>query len=325
MLPPPLDQLPPIPPITGAPAAPEPEPPADAVTGPQVPDECTGGVLEPGGRLQRFADSLAPGETGCLRSATYRGGVDLRAARVTLRSAPGKRATIKGGQVRISPMATGARLLGLRLVTNQFSPLIYASRAVIADNTITNHHTEICLHVDRYPGTPIPNGIVIQRNRIHHCGLMPPANHDHGIYIAKARNTVIRDNLIYDNSDRGIQLYPAAERTRIIGNVIDGNGQGVIFGNRTNRTLVKDNIISNSTVRHNVESSALHGRGNVVRDNCLWSPRDDYYGGDPPHSGILQGSPGFIVGPNVIADPDFDNRIGFHPAPSSPCASFGPG
>jgi parallel beta-helix repeat protein len=326
-LPPPLDTLPDIPLIPGAPGAPdEPDPPAtepdDIAAGSSVPAVCTGGVLRPGGNLQRFADTLKVGETGCLRRGVYKGGVDLRKPQVTLRSYPGARATIKGGQVRLSPSATGAEVYRLRLVSDIFSPLVYASRAVIANNDITNHHTDICVHVDRYPGTKIPSGVVISENRIHGCGLMPPQNHDHGIYVASARNLVIRDNLIYDNADRGIQLYPNAQRTRVIGNVIDGNGEGVIFGSRTNHTLVKNNIISNSLIRHNVESSGSMASQNVVRDNCLWSARGDYYGGEPPKSGVLQGTPGFVLGPNVIADPEFGNRIGFHPNPASPCARF---
>ena len=41
---------------------------------------------------------------------------------------------------------------------------------------------------------------------------------------------MIRDNWIYDNADRGVQLYPDADGTVVTGNVIDGNGEGVIFG-----------------------------------------------------------------------------------------------
>ncbi len=322
--PPPLDQLPPIP-FIPSPSDPPADTPGDVVDGRQVPAACSGGVLETGGRLQRFADTLAPGETGCLRRGVYKGGVDLRRPRTALRSYPGEKVTIKGGQVRISPDATGAEISGMRLVSTQLSPLIYASRAVISHNTITNHHTNICVHVARYPKTPIPNGVVIENNRIHDCGPLPADNHDHGVYIAVGRNTVIRDNLIYDNADRGIQLYPVAMRTRVVRNVIDGNGEGIIFGGRTNHSLVKDNIISNSTVRHNVEATAPKASHNVVRDNCLWSERaDEYYRGDPPNSGVLPGSPGFRVERNVIADPEFDNRIGFHPDAGSPCARFGP-
>ena len=144
---------------------------------------------------------------------------------------------------------------------------------MIADNEITNRHTDICVPIDRYPGAPAPRGVVIERNRIHDCGELPALNHDHGIYVDTARDTVIRENLIYDNADRGIQLYPDATGTRIVGNVIDGNGEGVIFGNRSDGTLVKDNIISNSTIRHNIESSGSTATDNQVRGNCLWSAR----------------------------------------------------
>ena len=125
---------------------------------------------------------------------------------------------------------------------------------MIADSEITNGHTDD-LHPHRpVPGAPVPTGIMIARNRIHDCGLLPAANHDHGIYIAAAGGTVIRDNLIYDNADRGVQLYPQAEGTQILDNVIDGNGQGVIFGAHSDDTVVHGNIITNSNVRHNIES-----------------------------------------------------------------------
>jgi Right handed beta helix region len=327
----PLIPPPSLPPIVEVPGAPDalraPEPPRstpDIVDNSSTPDACTGGVLKPRGRLQRFVNSLKAGETGCLRRGTYEGGVDLAKPKITLRSYPGKRATIRGGQVRISPRATGATLKKLRLVTDQFSPLIYASRAVIADNEITNNHTGICIHIDRYPGTPVPTGIVIQRNRIHDCGRLPAANHDHGIYIAVAHGTIIRDNLIYDNADRGVQLWPFADRTQIIDNVIDSNGQGVIFGRQSDHNLVEGNIITNSNVRHNIESTESTAQDNVVRGNCLWSTVGGYYGGEPPNSGVLPDRVGFTYGSNTIADPRFVNRRDFEPAPGSPCARFGP-
>jgi len=323
-----LGDLSPLVPIPGAPGAlPAPHaPPRDGevAAGPGVPDACTGGVLKPGGHLQRFADSLKPGETGCLRRGVYAGGVDLRKRNVTLRNYPGARPTISGGQVRFSPRAVGAEISGLRLVSDQFSPLVYASHAVIADNDITNHHADICILVDRYPSARAPRKVVIERNRIHDCGELPATNHDHGIYVDTARETVIRDNLIYDNADRGIQLYPAAERTRVVRNVIDGNGEGLIFGDLSDRTLVKDNIISNSTVRHNIESSGSTATHNDVRGNCLWSARGGWYGGDPPGSGVLPERVGFNLGDNVVADPRFKNRIGFEPHPRSRCADMGP-
>lgn len=333
-----LPPLPPLPGLDDLPGAPPPgspnspptepppvEPPPPGVQdGPGAPAICTGGVLERGGNVQRFADSLRRGETGCLAGGVYKGGVDLRRPGITLRSFPGRRATINGGQMRISPSAPRAALKRLRLVSDELTVLLYASRAEVTDNEITNRNTDICVHIDRYPGTAVPKKIRIERNRIHHCGPLPADNHDHGIYIAVARDTVVRDNLIWANADRGVQLHPQAFGTRVIDNVIEGNGQGIIFSESSDDSLVKGNIISNSNVRHNVETSGSTADNNVVRGNCLWSPLEGYYGGEPPHSGIAPEHPGVILGPNVIADPRFRDRREFRPAGNSPCAGFGP-
>ena len=57
----------------------------------------------------------------------------------------------------------------------------------------------------------------------------PVTGHDHGIYVEGANGVRITNNLIYDNADYGIHLYPDAEGTYVARNVIDGNGGGVIF------------------------------------------------------------------------------------------------
>ncbi len=44
-----------------------------------------------------------------------------------------------------------------------------------------------------------------------------------------ATDTTIEWNLIYANADRGIQLYPNAEYTTIDHNIIDDNGEGILF------------------------------------------------------------------------------------------------
>ena len=85
---------------------------------------------------------------------------------------------------------------------------------MLRDNDITNHHTAICVHLARYSDGPVPRDVVIERNRIHDCGELPATNLDHGIYVARPTTTMIRDNWIYDNADRGVQLYPDAQDTR---------------------------------------------------------------------------------------------------------------
>ena len=151
------------------------------------------------------------------------------------------------------------------------SPTVNGNHMVFRDNDITTRNTTICfvLGSDEY-GRAVRT--VIERNRIHNCGELPPTNHHHGIYVEASDGARITDNWIYDNADRGVQLFPDAQRTYVARNVIDGNGEGIVFSRRSAHNVVEHNVIANSIVRYNVEDFELSGSGNVVRRNCLWSP-----------------------------------------------------
>jgi parallel beta-helix repeat protein len=88
---------------------------------------------------------------------------------------------------------------------------------------------------------------------------LPRTNNNYGIYVSAARGTRIMDNWIYDNADRGIQLYSDANNTLVANNVIDANGEGVIFSGSGNQVSsdneIKNNVIANSRVRWLVEES----------------------------------------------------------------------
>ena len=150
------------------------------------------------------------------------------------------------------------------------------------DNDVTTGDTTICflLGSKEYGRA---RRTVIERNRIHDCGELPPTNHHHGIYVEAAYGTRITGNWIYDNADRGVQLFPDAQRTYVARNVIDGNGEGVVFSRKSANNVVENNAISNSVVRYNIEDYELSGTGNVARRNCLWSPRH------PDKAGIQPG------------------------------------
>ena len=167
-----------------------------------------------------------------------------------------------------------------RNADNLPSPTVNGDDAVFRDNDVTNRHTTICFLLgSREYGRA--RGTVIERNRIHNCGELPPTNHHHGIYVEASDGARITDNWIYDNADRGVQLFPDAQRTYVARNVIDGNGQGVVFSRESANNVVENNVISNPVVRYNLEDFELVGRGNVARRNCLWSTR---------HSGQRAGS-----------------------------------
>jgi parallel beta-helix repeat protein len=182
---------------------------------------------------------------------------------------------------------------------------------VLRGNEITNDHTSICVQVASYFSGPPPRGVVIERNRIHDCGALPSTNKDHGIYISEARETIVRDNWIYENTDRGIQLYPDADGSTITGNVIDSNGEGIVFAGDgsdvSNDNLVTGNVISNSNLGFNVYSNTPGppADGNVLRHNCVWAGDAST---DFESDGGVEMSSGFAAQANAVVDPLYLDR-----------------
>jgi hypothetical protein len=186
------------------------------------------------------------------------------------------------------------------------SPTVNSADVTFEGDDITNHHTGICFTLGASP-TEAATDIRIRWNRIHGCGRLPPTNHDHGVYDEYSSSVLIAWNLIYDNADRGVQLYPSAQHTTIVNNVIDGNGEGVIVsgssGLASSDNLVANNVISNAAMRYDVESwyppGNPLGTNNVIRDNCLW-------GG--AKGTVDESGGGFLVLRNTVADPRFADR-----------------
>jgi parallel beta-helix repeat protein len=293
-------------------------------------DSAPGSRSRPVRTAPGLVTALHPGQTGCFRGGSYTFSLlKLTTPGITL-SVYGDEAVTLQGEIKILPPAAGAAVAGMTLNgaggKHEIGPRIYADSVVLRDNEITNEHTGICVQLSRYYDDPPPRGVVIERNRIHDCGVLPANNHEHGIYIASAQGTIIRDNWIYDNADRGIQLYPDAQRTKVVGNVIDSNGQGVNFGGDdsgqcSNNNLVQGNVIANSNIRWNVYSGAQGPdcTGNVLRDNCVHaSNSDDYYNSN---GGVEPRSRSFSASENVIANPRFvDAAVGDYTlSPQSPC------
>jgi parallel beta-helix repeat protein len=221
---------------------------------------------------------LEPGQTGCLRAGTYaEPEVTVKRERVTLRSSPGERATWRG---RVVLRGRGDRLLELNLDGSYGpscdgsrcgtlpSPTIHGADVVVAFNDITSPNSGICVH-PRAWHRQRPDKFRILGNRIHNCGRMPPTQHDHGIYVADGTGGVIRGNVVFDNADRGIQLYPDARFTTVAHNTVDGNGSGVVVSERSAGNTIRDNVFTNSVVRWNAETFRLSGSGNRFEANCL--------------------------------------------------------
>jgi parallel beta-helix repeat protein len=315
---------------------PEPEAREEALTPPagHAATRCDA-VLEEGGDVAAFVAGLRGGETGCLRGGTHvsDGVAAITAPDVVLTSYPEESATLVG-RLWVKQGAQGSVVEDLTLAganpDGKPSPTVNADDAILRGNDISNDHTAICVSINGYSDRPPVRGVAIEDNVIHDCGLLPATNHQHGIYVSNARNTVVKSNLIYGNADRGVQLYPDADDSVVTGNIIDGNGQGVIFGGgpstSSDGNLVADNVITDSNIRWNIQShwQGPVGSGNVARGNCVWIASSEYTG-SPPDSGIEPAMDGARAFDNVVGDPGYDTAAGdFRIADDSPCASAGP-
>jgi parallel beta-helix repeat protein len=301
--------------------------PCDLVASPAGSDTASGTVSAPFQTAQKLVDSLTPGQVGCLKAGTY--GEDVKVsvggrsgAPVTLTSYPGQTATVTG-RLWIAQGANYVTVTGLNLNGRNSdalpSPTVNADHATFSYDDVTNDHTAICFLLGSGWGTA--TGTLITNNRIHDCGVLPAANHEHGIYVEDATNTTIAWNLIYNNADRGIQLYPHPVGTTIDHNVIANNGEGIIFGSdggspATNSSNVYANVVTNAQIRHDVESSGnAQGTGNSFHRNCVWGGAQgtiDTSGG------------GFTAQDNTTANPQYVNPAAgdYHLGLGSPCLAI---
>ena len=299
-----------------------------------------GTLREPYRTIAYLLGRVHAGETGCLLPGTFTENVRISAggtpgSALTLKSGFGVRATIMG-TLDITDTANDVVISNLVLngknASWHASPVVNGDRVRLVRNEITNGHTAICVLLgpgfEHTPERALDP--VVEDNRIHDCGRLPATGHDHGIYVEGTTNARIVNNVIYDNADYGIHLYPDGDGSFIANNVIDGNGGGLIFAGEhaggeyqfahsSDSNTVKGNIVSNNTGRNNLESwwGGPTGTGNIVSGNCFWNgrPRDiDDSGG------------GFIHIDDTIADPLYVDRANkdFTLRPDSPCKGKGP-
>lgn len=292
-------------------------------------DSADGSREAPFATAQKLVDTLGPGDVGCLDAGTYQQGIlairnsGTATERVVLRSTPGQRALIEG-QIWIVDSANFATVAYVDndATTTAFpvarpSPVVNGDDALFYGMNVYSQNTVCFFLGDREWGTAYRT--VIRHNRIHNCG-EPGTNHRHGIYMADAVDAVIEENAIYDNPDRGIQLYPYSQGAIIRHNVIDSNGEGVDIsgdhGYASNGNLVEGNVITNSKLSYNIRSWWPEGNpvgyDNVVRGNCI--------GGG--FGAIEEPEIGFAAHNNIFTVPTFRDHAdkNFSLPTGSPCA-----
>jgi hypothetical protein len=290
-------------------------------------DSAAGTMTSPLHTVQALADSLSPGQAGCVLAGTYDEDVRIGhggrpGAPITLAGYPSQNATVVG-RFWIAHGSNYVTVTGLHLdgvnADGLPSPTVNANYATFSGDDVTDDHTGICFLIGSRPWGTAANTL-ITRSRIHDCGRLPPTNYDHGIYVEAATSTRIEWNLIYGNADRGVQLYPDAQGTTVDHNLIDRNGEGIIFsgddGYASSNSNVYDNLLTNARVRHDAESWWSDGNplgtGNVLHDNCIWGAAE---------SPIDASGGGFSAYRNLVLDPGYVAAAAgnYHLAPTSPC------
>jgi hypothetical protein len=277
-----------------------------------------GSAEAPFRNVQKLVDSLAPGQVGCLvPGSVFAEAVRIQQPGIHLRTAPGRRATIRGG-IRVLPGADRVLISSLVIegadVGQPGTVVVEANGVRILRNDISGpflwNRNVACVYLGHAHRT------LVAGNTIHHCTRATiGALYAAGVVLAHASATTIRSNFIFRTPGDGIALAPDAQGSLVHNNVIDGNRGGVFFGgdattaSRDNRVV--DNVVSFSW-RYNVHASYLAGQpvgvNNLVTGNCLWRGT----------LGNVAGA-GFQATGNPVADPRYVNRaVGFAMRPG-PC------
>ncbi len=283
----------------------------DKVASPAGSDSASGSPAAPLRTAGALVAALAPGQVGCLHAGTYAGGLRVShggspGAPIVVRSYPGERAQITG-RVYVPAGSDYVTIENVSLDGNFQSgerlpsPTINANHVTFESDDVTNDHTGICFDVGSATWG-FADSTVIAHDRIHDCGA-PSTNQQHGIYVQDATNTQITANVIVDNADRGIQLYPNSTGAVITSNVIANNGEGVIFSGEgatsSSGNLLEHNLIVNSQIRRDVESwypsGTPQGVGNLVRANCVSTRGIDTSSGGFSAQGNVTASSGELL------------------------------
>jgi hypothetical protein len=346
----------------------------DRFASPSGNDGASGTTTDPYRTAERLVNALEPGETGCLEAGATFTEPDFeinvraegeRSAPVTLRTAPGGRRAVVEGRLWVQASAHDVVFTDLTLngvnplarlrgqVRALPSPTVNGSRITFYDAEVTNNRTAICFAVGSVLGYGIAEDVQIRGSRIHDCGQFDGGDALKGqaINLEASRRAVVVGNLIYDNADRGVLIYPDAQGSVVAGNVIDGNGIGISFGGETapagwiypagtrvypNDNAVERNVITNSRLDYVYEHWNVDGyypwypdppepQDNVLRENCLFhaggagrNVQDPRVGFSADGSNVIQPAAGPGYADRHAKDFRLTRAAGTCPAPMGP-------
>jgi hypothetical protein len=302
-------------------------------------------TLQPGANIQSAISNLTNNQVICLdgpgnfespsmTSSTGDLVFPAGVSNVTLRKVPGHSAPAVFGHV-FKLRSNSLHIYGLALFagpeSGSTSFVVSGDDVVIQNSNLTNgNQGRTC--VDTFPySTYNPDRLHLYRNRIYDCGggnSSNSPNHDHGVYLETGADHLVDENWIYENNDRGVQIYydsafsyPAVTGAIVTKNVISDNCQAqwptspfgpvlegqVNFGgpsasNHDNH--VNYNVVTyptNQACEYLVNNLTGTVTGQQFENNCLYGSTGSPY--DPAGGGGIS-----VTGNFTNQQPNFVNR-----------------
>ena len=231
--------------------------------------ECTRTISS--GSVEAAANSLGSGGVLCLRGGIYSESdrsISINTSGTTtvpkkIKAYPGERAEIRAS-FRFSTRGVSHWVIEGIFVDASYAPVRKVSESRTNTEQAMSFHssTDITLDsvelINRRPnldpdlagtcvflgGSANSTGITIKDSSIHQCGQLPRTNHEHCIYAANTDNLIVSNNRIYDCADRGVQLYPDADGSTIVGNLVDSNHQsGIDLDADADNNVIRNNVV----------------------------------------------------------------------------------
>jgi parallel beta-helix repeat protein len=234
-------------------------------------DSASGSAAAPFRTIGTLMARLHAGQVGCLAAGqTFNESVTLRGeshgvegSPITLTSADPANPALISGRFTTETGADWLTFTHLRFTYSEHgfpSPTVGSKHTTWTYDDVTAP-TTICFNLVN-GSYGVAEDTLIEHSRVHGCGSAEkfacnqnsasceaPPNDGfflHGIYVAGARQSTIRNNYIYENADRGVQVRAGSNGVVVEHNIIDGNGEGVIFGDGSSHVTVQWNVITDS-------------------------------------------------------------------------------
>jgi len=284
--------------------------------------------------IGKLALTLTPGQTGCLAAGTTFAkrevitGVGSPTGRITITTPPGGAPAVLADGIETTQ---ATRFLTLtNLVIRALGG--HGSQAV-SGTVVLRGYSPALTHSDVGPGNLANVGrscvvldhagaALVDRNVLHNCNGASPGLYSAGVLAATSVRAHISNNVIFGNAGGdALAFAPNAQLSLASRNLMVDNLGGIYFGGAST-VASRDNMIEWNMFaldeRFDVHGShrpnAPQGVGNVVRLNCIFSPRAKTASGT-----------GFTMGANRKVHLHFVKANGtYRLAPTSPCRDYRP-